>query len=101
MILEGLVTTTDSTGAMHLAPMGPRVEADWSEFLLRPFPSSQTYRNLKAHGQGVLHVTDDVWLLAQAAVGHCAAAGAAGRSARGGVCFDRGVSVLRVRSSLH
>lgn len=69
MILEGLVTTTDPTGAMHLAPMGPRVEADWSAFLLRPFPSSQTYRNLKAHGQGVLHVTDDVLLLAQAAVG--------------------------------
>ncbi|HEX3152750.1 MAG TPA: DUF447 domain-containing protein [Gemmataceae bacterium] len=69
MILEGLVTTTDPNGAMHLAPMGPRVEADWSGFLLRPFQSSQTYRNLKAHGQGVLHVTDDVLLLAQAAVG--------------------------------
>jgi hypothetical protein len=69
MILEGLVTTIDADGAMHLAPMGPRVEADWSGFLLRPFPSSQTYRNLKARGQGVLHVTDDVLLLAQAAVG--------------------------------
>jgi uncharacterized protein len=69
MILEGLVTTTDANGAMHLAPMGPHVDADWSGFLLRPFPSSQTYRNLKAHGQGVLHVTDDVLLLAQAAVG--------------------------------
>ena len=57
---------------MHLAPMGPRVEPDWSGFLLRPFPSSQTYRNLKAHGQGVLHVTDDVLLLAQAAVGRAA-----------------------------
>lgn len=69
MILEGLVTTTDPAGAMHLAPMGPRVEPDWSGFLLRPFPTSQTYRNLKAHGQGVLHVTDDVLLLARAAVG--------------------------------
>jgi hypothetical protein len=69
MILEGLVTTTGADGAMHLAPMGPRVEPDWSGFLLRPFPTSQTYRNLKAHGEGVLHVTDDVLLLAQAAVG--------------------------------
>jgi hypothetical protein len=69
MILEGLVTTTGADGAMHLAPMGPRVEPDWSAFLLRPFPTSQTYRNLKVHGQGVLHVTDDVLLLAQAAVG--------------------------------
>ena len=69
MILEGLVTTTDASGAMRLAPMGPRVEPDWSGFLLRPFPTSQTYRNLKVHGQGVLHVTDDVLVLAQAAVG--------------------------------
>jgi hypothetical protein len=69
MILEGLVTTTGANGGMHLAPMGPRVEPDWSGFLLRPFPTSQTYRNLKAHPEGVLHVTDDVLLLAQAAVG--------------------------------
>jgi hypothetical protein len=72
MILEGLVTTAGADGAMHLAPMGPRVEPDWSGFLLRPFPTSQTYRNLKAHGEGVLHVTDDVLLLAQAAVGRAA-----------------------------
>ena len=69
MILEGLVTTTSADGAMHLAPMGPRVEPDWSGFLLRPFPTSQTYRNLKARGEGVLHVTDDVLPLARAAVG--------------------------------
>ncbi|HJZ89517.1 MAG TPA: DUF447 domain-containing protein [Gemmataceae bacterium] len=73
MILEGLVTTTDASGAMHLAPMGPRVAADWTTFLLRPFPSSQTYRNLKARPQGVFHVTDDVLLLAQAAVGQAPA----------------------------
>lgn len=70
MILEGLVTTTSPDGSMHLAPMGPRVADDWGSFLLRPFPTSKTYRNLKAHPQGVLHVTDDVLLLAQAAVGH-------------------------------
>jgi hypothetical protein len=49
--------------------MGPRVEAAMERFLLRPFPTSQTYRNLKAHGEGVLHVTDDVLLLARAALG--------------------------------
>jgi hypothetical protein len=38
-------------------------------FILRPFPTSQTYRNLKAHGEGVLHVTDDVLLVARAVVG--------------------------------
>jgi hypothetical protein len=69
MILEGLVTTTGPDGSMHLAPMGPRVAPDWSTILLRPFPTSETFRNLKKLGQGVLHVTDNVLLLARAAVG--------------------------------
>jgi hypothetical protein len=69
MILEGVVTTVGPGGELHVAPMGPRVDADMGCFLLRPFPTSQTYRNLKAHGEGVLHVTDDVLLLARAALG--------------------------------
>jgi uncharacterized protein len=69
MILEGLVTTTNPDGSPHLAPMGPRVEPDMRRFLLRPFPTSTTYRNLLARPEGVLHVTDDVLLLAKAAVG--------------------------------
>lgn len=70
MVLEGLVTTTDESGACHLAPMGPHVEgADFHRFELRPFPSSTTFRNLRRHGEGVLHVTDDVLLLARAAIG--------------------------------
>lgn len=70
MILECIVTTESSSGGVNVAPMGPRVEAaDFRCFLLRPYPTSQTYRNLKAHPEGVLHVTDDVLLLARAAVG--------------------------------
>jgi hypothetical protein len=69
MILEGIVTTVSATGAAHVAPMGPRVESDMQRLLLRPYRTSQTYHNLKAHGEGVLHVTDDVLLLARAAVG--------------------------------
>src|SRR5271166_1706230 len=68
-ILEGLVTTVDAVGSMHLAPMGPRVSSDGRQLLLRPFSTSHTFRNLKAHGEGVLHVTDDVLLLARAALG--------------------------------
>src|SRR6266571_644859 len=49
--------------------MGPDVEPAMARFLLRPFRTAQTYRNLKAHGEGVLHVTDDVLLLARAALG--------------------------------
>lgn len=69
MILEGLVTTVGEGGQVHLAPMGPRVRSDWSGFVLRPFPSSTTFQNLKRTRAGVLHVTDDVNLLARAAVG--------------------------------
>src|ERR1700675_4491159 len=69
MILEGIVTTISAAGAVNVAPMGPRVDESMGHFLLRPFPTSQTYQNLRVHGEGVLHVTDDVLLLARAAVG--------------------------------
>jgi hypothetical protein len=69
MILEGIVTTQSPSGEMHVAPMGPRVGPTMDRFLLRPFPTSQTYQNLLRHGEGVFHVTDDVLLLAQAAIG--------------------------------
>lgn len=69
MILEGIVTTISPTGEINIAPMGPKVEPDMWRFLLRPFPTSQTFRNLKALGEGVLHVTDDVLLMARAALG--------------------------------
>jgi hypothetical protein len=69
MILEALVTTLDAAGGPHLAPMGPRVAPDFARFTLRPFPTSNTYRNLVRHGEGVLHVTDDALLLAKAAIG--------------------------------
>ncbi|MFO0866067.1 MAG: DUF447 family protein [Gemmataceae bacterium] len=69
MILEGIVTTLAPDGSLNIAPMGPIVDADMRRLVLRPFKSAQTYRNLKDHGEGVFHVTDDVLLLAQAAVG--------------------------------
>ena len=69
MILEGIVTTLAPDGALNIAPMGPHVEPGMERFVLRPFPTAQTYRNLLAHGEGVLHVTDDVLLLARAALG--------------------------------
>jgi hypothetical protein len=69
MILEGIVTTVAPDGTVNIAPMGPDVGAALHTFLLRPYRTAQTYHNLKATGAGVLHVTDDVWLLAQAALG--------------------------------
>jgi len=68
-ILEGVVTTVSPAGTVNVAPMGPLVNDAMTRVLLRPFRSAQTYLNLKAHGEGVLHVTDDVLLMARAAVG--------------------------------
>jgi uncharacterized protein len=69
MILEGIVTSQNAAGELNVAPMGPIVDESMSTFVLRPFQTSRTYRNLKEHPQGVLHVTDDVLLLAKAAIG--------------------------------
>jgi uncharacterized protein len=69
MILEGIVTTLSLEGVVNIAPMGPIVDEQMERLLLRPFRTAQTYRNLKAHGEGVLHVTDDVLLLSKAALG--------------------------------
>ena len=74
MILEGIVTTISAAGAVNIAPMGPHVEdevanREWTRFTLRPFRTSQTFANLMEHGEGVLHVTDDVLLLARSALG--------------------------------
>lgn len=68
MILEGIVTTLSDDGEINVAPMGPVVDQSMTELLLRPFKTSQTYRNLKRHPFGVFHVVDDVLLLAEAAV---------------------------------
>jgi hypothetical protein len=68
-LLEGVVTTLNNDGTPNIAPMGPIVDVKFERLLLRPFRTSITYQNLKQSGEGVLHVTDDVELLARAAVG--------------------------------
>jgi hypothetical protein len=68
-IVEGLVTTVCDDGRTNISPMGPIVEDSFDRLWLRPFRTSQTYANLKRTGRGVFHITDDVELLAQAAVG--------------------------------
>lgn len=72
MILEGIVTTLDAAGRLNVAPMGPIVTPEMTTLVLRPFPSSQTFCNLKARPEGVFHVVDDVLLLAQSALNQMA-----------------------------
>jgi len=68
-ILEGIVTTLNEDGSANISPMGPFVDEGMTRLLLRPYQTSTTYRNLKRSGEGVLHVTDDVELIARTAVG--------------------------------
>ena len=71
MILEGIVTTLSQDDVLNIAPMGPEVDSgsNLEQFVLRPYQTSTTYANLKARGEGVFHVTDDVLLLARTAIG--------------------------------
>jgi len=68
-IVEGMLTTQNADGTVNVAPMGPRVDDRFTRFLLRPFPGSRTYENLLRTRQATFHVTDDVEMIAQAAVG--------------------------------
>lgn len=70
MILEALVTSRDSDGNVNIAPMGPDVSEQLSSFTLKPFRSSQTFENLRTTSRAVVHVTDDVELLAASAIGN-------------------------------
>jgi len=75
MILEGIVTTTDASGGLHLAAMGPEVDeaavrsGRIERLLLKPFATSQTAVHLRRHPEGVFHLTDDVLLLARLVAG--------------------------------
>ncbi len=79
LILEGIVTTLNpghEEGAsedVNISPMGPLVSGTMESLVLKPYTSSRTYANLKRHGEGVFHVTDDVELLARATLGRAEA----------------------------
>lgn len=69
MIIEGVVTTENSDGSVNIAPMGPRTDPSLARLLLRPFPTSDTFQNLRRTGRGIFHITDDAELIARAAIG--------------------------------
>ena len=68
LILEGIVTTLNEDQSPNISPMGPVVDRSFSQLSLKPFKTSQTYANLNRTRQGVFHVTDNVEMLARAAV---------------------------------
>jgi uncharacterized protein len=67
-LIETVVTTTGSDGVVNCAAMGVR----WGEeeLVFWPFDGTRTLRNLRFRGEAVVHLTDDVLLFVQAALGH-------------------------------
>ena len=88
MILEAIVTTTNKDGLLNVAPMGPLMRDDDDHFELRPFDTSQTYKNLTQNPIGVLHVTDDVMLFAASAINKLDVAPETSNSTKGGLILD-------------
>ncbi len=66
MIVETIVTTRDTQGAINFAPMG----VEWGDetIVLKPFLETTTFRNLSATRAAVVNLTDDVMLFAQGAI---------------------------------
>lgn len=62
MIQETLVTTTNSTGQIHIAPMGIHVEDD--HIIILPFKPSTTLENLLRNRCAVINYCDDVRIFA-------------------------------------
>lgn len=62
MILETIVTTQNSQGFAHIAPMG--VHVDGGGFIILPFKPSTTLNNFLETGVGVINFCDDVRVFA-------------------------------------
>lgn len=67
-LIETVVTTTGRDGVVNCAAMGVR----WGEeeLVFWPFDGTRTLRNLRAHAEAVVHLTDDVLLFVESALGH-------------------------------
>ena len=68
MIIETIVTTTDASGAVNIAPMGVEWTGGDDPPVLKPFLETVTYRNVVATGVAVVNLIDDVRVFAQAAI---------------------------------
>jgi uncharacterized protein len=67
VILETVVTTINPDGTVNCAAMG----VEWGEerIVVKPFRGTRTLRNLRATPAAVVHLTDDILLFSQAALG--------------------------------
>ena len=68
MIIETIVTTTDESGVVNVAPMGVEWTGGDDPPVLKPFLDTATYRNITATGSAVVNLIDDVRVFARAAI---------------------------------
>ncbi len=66
-IIETVVTTVNPDGSINCGAMG--VEWGTKEIIVKPFRRTRTMRNLRANPAAVIHLTDDILLFAEAALG--------------------------------
>ena len=59
VLYEALVSSISIDGEPNVAPMGLRFSEGFEEFMLHPFKSAKTYRNLVEVGEGVVNITRD------------------------------------------
>jgi uncharacterized protein len=66
-LIETVVTTVGRDGGVNCAAMGVR----WGEeeLVFWPFDATRTLRNLRVRGEAVVHLTDDVLLFVESALG--------------------------------
>ena len=67
-LIETVVTTTGRDGVVNCAAMGVRFGEQ--ELVFWPFETTRTLRNLRFRGEAVVHLTEDVLLFVQSALGH-------------------------------
>jgi uncharacterized protein len=68
MIIETIVTTMDTNGAVNIAPMGVEWDGADDPPVLKPFLETTTFRNVTATGVAVVNLVDDVRIFARAAI---------------------------------
>jgi uncharacterized protein len=67
-LIETVVTTIGRDGVVNCAAMGVRWDDD--ELVFWPFDATRTLKNLRFRGEAVVHLTDDVLLFVESALGH-------------------------------
>ena len=103
MIIEIIVTTLDTDGAVNIAPMGVEWTGGDDAPVLKPFLETSTYRNVVATRAAVVNLVDDVRVFARAAISNPSYAVLPATVVRGVVleaaCSWRELEVRRIDST--